>query len=121
MKDLVDVLRKTLMSSPDSAKGSGTSPMIFVKSRRGILKELRNSFETGNLLGVYSKALGEGMFLTGVSNIEDDTKEEVVTFETYDQSGEMLNRTRVSIEEIKMVCSFEKKYLNPILNKIQFA
>lgn len=121
MKDLVGVLKKSIFSSSESGKVSNTGSMLFVKSRKGILKELRNSQESGTLVGVYSRAFGEGMFLTCVSNIEHDTAAEVVTFETYDQSGQMLNRTRLSIDEIKMVCPFESKYVNPILNKMQFA
>lgn len=88
----------------------------FVKTRKGILKELIISKTSGNLLGVYSKALGEGMFLTVVENIEADGKEDVVQFNRYDMSGHILARTKVAIDEIEMVCPFNKTYRNPGLN-----
>jgi hypothetical protein len=115
---LVNSLKKTLFFSPAQ---HDESTMTFVKTRRAILNELRNSMENGTLIGVYSKPLGEGMFLVGINNIEGDQSSEIVVFETYDQSGMILNRTTVSIDEIKMVCPFEKKYKNPVLYKIQFV
>jgi hypothetical protein len=115
--NLVDSLKKTL--SIGASNENGDSPMTFVKSKKGILKELIASRDSGNLIGIYSKVLGDGMFLVGVNNIETDTSAEIIVFETYEQSGMILNRTRVSIDEIKLVCPFAKRYLNPILNKIQ--
>jgi hypothetical protein len=97
-------------------KGENTMPKIqFLKDRNSILKAISNSAETGKLLGVYSKVLGEGMFLTGVDNIENDGRGKVVVFETYDLSGQILGRTRVDLEDIKTVCPFDIQYVNPLI------
>jgi hypothetical protein len=116
--NLVDTFKKSLsLNSMNDL--TQTSPLTFTKSRKAMLRELLSSRDNGLLIGVYSRALGEGMFLVGISDIEMDGPTEVVVFETYDQSGTILGRTRLSIDEIKMVCPFHKKYSNPILNKLQ--
>ena len=98
-------------------KPQATDPvaLTFIKPRKAILKALEDSKERGNFIGVYSRVFGEGMFLTCVDDIERDGKGEVIVFATYDMSGHILSRTRVSIEEIKMVCPFNKAYVNPVL------
>jgi hypothetical protein len=116
MMNLVEKIKKSLLAQ-NKPGNSDTSPLTFIKNRKAILKELTLSRDTGNLIGVYSRALGEGMFLTGVDNIEENHGTEVIVFETYDMSGQILNRTRVSVDEIKMVCPFTSAYVNPILKK----
>lgn len=86
-----------------------------------MLKELALAKETGGLIGVYSKSFGEGMFLVGIADIDTDHGIEVIVFETYDQSGSLLSRNRLSIDEIKMVCLLNRKYVNPVLNKLVIA
>ena len=86
-----------------------------------MVKELVLAKETGSLIGIYSGALGEGMFLVGINNVEKDYKSEIITFETYDQTGALLQRPQLAIEEIKMICPFNKKYVNPVLNKLEFV
>jgi hypothetical protein len=90
--------------------------MGFVKNRRAILRELLVSKESAYLIGVYCPAFGEGMFLTTVEAIEMETKNEIIVFSQYDVSGLILSRTRVSIDEIKMVCPFHVAYYNPLLD-----
>jgi hypothetical protein len=93
-------------------------PFDFIKSKKAILKQILISKESGNLLGVYCKAFGEGIILTGVEDIENDEKEAIVVFNRYDMSGHILSRTRVSIGEIQMVCPFSRSFVNPVLAKI---
>jgi hypothetical protein len=116
---MINVLKKTL--AINSGNESTTHEQLtFIKTRKAVLKELQVARENSMLIGVYSRALGEGMFLVGVSDIETNLSSEVIVLETYDQSGSILNRTRLSIDEIKMVCPLHKKYLNPVLNKVIF-
>jgi hypothetical protein len=119
---LVNTLRKTLfVSSNNHNDQSDQSQMCFIKSRKAILKELEASKHSGTLVGVYCRALGEGMFLVGINNIESGSPSEIIVFESYDQSGVILGRTRISIDEIKMVSPFNKKYINPVLSKLQIV
>lgn len=90
-------------------------PFDFVRTKKGILKELVISSMSGNVVGIYSRALGEGMFLAAVEKIESTAKDEIIVFNRYDMSGHMLARTRVAIDEIHMVCPFSRAYTNPVL------
>jgi hypothetical protein len=119
--NLVNSLKRTLSLNSLSQDQIDDTPIAFAKTRKAVLRELESSRENGLLIGVYSKALGDGMFLVGVNAIEKDGPTEIIVFETYEQSGTILNRTRLSIDEIKMVCSFNRKYVNPILNRIQIV
>lgn len=89
------------------------TPLDFVKSRKAILKELVLSKQAGKLIGVYSRALGEGMFLTGVEAILSHGNDELIVFNRYDMSGHLLARTRVPLDEIHMVCPFNKTFQTP--------
>jgi hypothetical protein len=119
MMNLVDKLKKSLSLNQGKNELTEHFP-AFVKNRKAMLKELHDSQANGHLIGVYSRALGEGMFLTGVDNIESEAGREVIVFETYDMSGQILSRTRVSLDEIKMVCPFNTAYVNPVLSNTRF-
>ena len=114
MKNFAEKIKALVSPKSASAAIISNTPFDFVKSRKGILKELVISKKSGNLLGVYSKVFGEGMFLTEVQQIEQTGKEEVVTFNRFDMSGCILSRTRVTIDEIQMVCPFNKSYRAPV-------
>ncbi|MBT1697429.1 hypothetical protein KK083_11115 [Fulvivirgaceae bacterium PWU4] len=98
------------------ASSAEVVPFDFVRTRKGILKELVISSMSGNVVGIYSRALGEGMFLAAVEKIESNAREEIITLNRYDMSGHMLARTRVSVDEIHMVCPFNRVYTNPSMN-----
>jgi hypothetical protein len=114
MLDLVSKLPTSLFK-----KQEAPVPHLFnfVKDRVEMLKTILACMETGKLIGIYSRALGDGMFLTGVDNVESDTRGKVIVFETYDFSGQILTKTRVYLDEIKMVCPFEVEYIHPLTHK----
>lgn len=93
----------------------------FIKDRQSICKTITACLQSGKLIGVYSRALGDGMFLAGIESLENEAHGKVVVFETYDLSGQVLNRTRLFLDEIKMVCPFDIKYVNPILGQVSNA
>jgi hypothetical protein len=119
---LVNALKRTLSINETLQNDlADKKPLSFAKTKKAMLKELVSSQENGFLIGIYSKELGDGMFLVGINQIETDGPSEMIVFETYEQSGMILSRTRVAIDEIKMVCPFNKKYLNPVLYKLHIA
>lgn len=91
----------------------------FIQDKQAILKALVNSLNKGTVIGVYSRALGEGLFLTGVDDIEQNGPQQIIIFETYDVSGKALQKTRIAVNDIKMVCPFQIEYINPLLGKAQ--
>jgi hypothetical protein len=116
---MLNIVSKIQNSLRGKEEGKGYPVFNFIKDKEAILKELSHSLEHGTLIGVYSRDLGEGMFLTGVDDIEDNGRQRVIVFETYDISGKTLNKTRISLEEIKMVCPFKIEYINPLLGKVK--
>lgn len=116
MLNIVSKIQNTFSQKSESKPGVTFS---FIKDRQSILKALSKSQESGKLIGVYCRELGEGMFLTGVDSIEQEGTVKVIIFETYDLCGKILNRTRVSLDEIKMVCPFDAEYVNPLIGKIE--
>jgi hypothetical protein len=90
-------------------------PIDFVKTRKGMLKELEISKESGNAIGIYSKALGDGMFLTAVQHIQPDG---IIIFSRYDMSGAMLSQHELTLHEIQMVCPINQRYRYPLLTGI---
>lgn len=110
-EDLVNKVRSIIYFRKD-APAPDLKLLDFVKSRQGILKELMVSKESGYLIGVYCKLFGEGMFLTAVENISTTKGVEIIEFTPYDLGGEMLPATRIELNDIKMVCPFNKPYKN---------
>src|SRR5687768_4612776 len=113
MKNFAEKIR-SLISGKNQSSAILNAPVDFVKTKKGIMKELIISKQSGNLLGVYSRAMGEGMFLVTVEEIEKYGKEEVIVFNRYEMSGYTLSRTRLSIDEIQMVCPFNKSFRTPV-------
>jgi hypothetical protein len=88
----------------------------FLRSRTSIRDGLMRSKHSGTVIGVYSRALGEGMFITSVDDIYPDNDEEIIVLKRYDLSGLILQRTDLSLSEIKAVCVFDMIYRNPVLH-----
>jgi hypothetical protein len=111
------------MSLPGSRDFTSTSArrlddksLSFLRSRNSIREGLVKSKMSGTVVGVYSRALGEGMFITSVADIYPDNEEEIIVLKRYDLSGLILPRTDLSLSEIKAVCEFQMIYKNPVLN-----
>jgi hypothetical protein len=96
---------------------SETEPVVsnfqFIRSKKGILRELTFSKQTGYVIGINSPGLGEGMFLTTVADIFSVENEEIVVLKPYDIQGICLHRTHLSIDEIISVCPFNTEYVAP--------
>ena len=109
MRNLSDRIRTFIFSKKDTSLFPRYTPLDFIRSKKGILRELNMSMQSGNFVGVYSESLGQGMFLARVESIEPGHREECIRFHQYDISGQKLPKARVSLEEISMVCPFFKE------------
>jgi hypothetical protein len=116
MNSIVSKIQESLLG-----KGEAKHKMsfTFVQDKQEIFKELSNSLHRGTVIGIYCRVLGEGLFLTGVDDIEHDGPRTTIVFETYDISGKPLPKTRVDSDDIKMVCPFQIEYINPLLGKVK--
>lgn len=85
------------------------TPFDFVKTKKNIVRELMLSKESGNVVGIYCKALGSGMFLTCV----EDLKSDIVVLHRYEMSGQKLATNTIYLDEIQFVLPFSKAFRNP--------
>ena len=114
MKNFAEKIR-SLISVKLPSNSADLTPFDFVKNRKAILRELLIAKQSGTILGVYCKAFGEGMFLTGVEHVEiSGTRQGYVVFYPYDLSGKLLVKNTIELEEIQMVSPFSRPYRNPL-------
>ena len=95
---------------------TSSSNLEFVKFRKSLLNALTKSRKNGTVIGIYSPALGEGMFVTGVEDIYNDNNEQIIVLRQYDLSGAILQRNILSLGEIRAICAFDMPYRNPVLH-----
>lgn len=107
MKILAEKLRTIISGSADNTNQKKNHPFDCIKSRKGIVRELLISKESGNLVGLISPSLGEGMFLVSVLSLETESAEETVVFQRYEiTDGRFQVTTKLSVNEIKGICPF---------------
>ena len=97
------------------------SDLEILRSKKNILQQLEICKEQGKLVGIFSRTLGEGLFVTGIEDIYKWEKEEIIVLKPYDIGGNILPRNYLSLSEIKAVCPFNCTYKNPFLNLDQVA
>ena len=115
MINLAGRIRKIISGDTNILIQGKNHPFDCVKARRGILRELMISKESGNLIGLITPALGEGMFLILVLSIEPENSEGVVVFQRYDISdSRILPTAKLNINEIKGVCPFNTNKQFPL-------
>lgn len=86
----------------------------ILKEKKQILREMEFSRNTGNLVGVYSKRIGEGMFLVGVQDIiRNEADDFTIVFHPFDMSGHPLVQPAISLREICMIVPFNNPYRKP--------
>ena len=111
MKILTERLRSIISGKSDTSIQKKNHPFDCIKTRRGIVRELMISKESGNLIGVISPSLGEGMFLILVRSLESENSEEMVAFQRYELTDRRFQVTaRLTVNEIKGVCPFAHNY-----------
>jgi hypothetical protein len=118
MRNFAEKIRSLINPKNNSLLPDNT-PFDFVTTKKGILKELVISKQSNSIIGVYCKVFGEGMFLAAVEDIDGVAKGEIIVFHQYDMSGRLLPRTRIDLNEIQMVCPFNKAYRTPLFTARQ--
>jgi hypothetical protein len=116
---MLNIVSKIQESLSGKSEANGKMTFTFIQDKQEIFKALSNSLQRGTVIGVYSRALGEGLFLTGVDDIEHDGPRTTIVFETYDISGKPMPKTRIDASDIKTVCPFQIEYINPLLGKVK--
>ena len=99
MKNLIRRIKKYF----GSAVQPYTTPFTFIKTKDDIISEITRCKSTGAVLGVYSPALGQGMFFAGIDDLYVMKNEEIVVLKPFDLHGVPLKRDHLSITEISSV------------------
>ena len=110
-----------LFSQPTQSKTNllTSGNLKFIRSPRKMITALQECRDNGSVVGIYSRILGEGMFLTGVESIYLDDDEKVVVLKRYDLGGNILPRTHFSIHEFDSICQMGVPYVNPFMQAVQ--
>jgi hypothetical protein len=83
-------------------------PFDIVKAKKGIIRELQLSMESGSLIGLFSPVLSDGMLLVTVLSIESKGGREMAILAKYDIAGTLLSTSNLAINEITGICPFVK-------------
>lgn len=107
MKHVADKIRRMITRNASSITNRRRHSFDFVETRKGVLRELMLSKGSGNLIGLISPLLGEGIFLVLVVDIDSCNAEEVISYRKYHVGDRGTSSTaRISIRDIKGVCLF---------------
>jgi hypothetical protein len=92
----------------------------FITQPSEILGVLTRSKERKIAVGVNSRLLGPGTYITAVEDIllHDEI---VIVLKPYDASGHMLSITRLPLSEITSVLAFNSTFENPYYKSTQFT
>jgi hypothetical protein len=90
-----------------------------ITTRKEIFKALVESEENQSIIGITSKDLGEGMFMTSVKEILNDDDDVLIVLNSYDITGYFLEKNRVFLKNITGVIPFKAVFTNPFLKELQ--
>jgi hypothetical protein len=107
MSFFTEKIRRIFKTGGASLK-TQNQPFDFIRSKKDILRELRLSRDSGDLIGLIAPLLGHGMLFVVVQSIEFTRSQEVVVFTKHDIHGLVLSTGIIDIGEIKGVCPFVK-------------
>jgi hypothetical protein len=113
MKNLVEKVKKALPLIVEDYISEKAGVFDIVRDKREIIKELDYCRKTGNLVGVYARSFGNGLFLVGVEEINYGIKAELVTFHSHDMSGFRLPQRSILLDDIDMIIPFNNRYVKP--------
>ena len=96
------------------------TPFDFIQEPRDIFMALLDSKDRGTAIGIKSRILGKGMFVTSVDDIligDGDGNTQVI-LRGYDFTGHVLETNNILLADIEGVCRFTTKFGNPILKTL---
>jgi len=113
MKNLVGKIKRIIPLLVEDYTAADSGTFDFISKKNQIIKELDFCRKTGALVGVYSKQLGDGLFLVGVEDLVYDIKDDLVVFHPYDMTGFELRQRSIRVSNIHMIIPFNNRYVKP--------
>src|SRR5262245_48319488 len=84
-----------------------------------ILNVIVTSKENGSTIGLRSKTLGEGIFITAIDDIILEDGETIILLKPFDVTGFMLPTNKVKLDAIDAACPLISQFRNPVLKSIE--
>ena len=104
MKTVTEKILQIFSNATRPSNNCVGHPFDYVESKKSIMRELMISHDSGNVIGVISPVLGEGLFLVSITSIEPSG---TIVYRKYDvRDRRLLSAGTLKIEEIKAVCPF---------------
>jgi hypothetical protein len=115
MRNLTDIINSHLPFLGAMLKTPEPQDRSFdvFENKNLILKEMEYSAKTRNVVGVYSRVLGNGMFLVGVEEVIEGAGDKMIVFYPYDMGGYELPRRILFLDEISSIVPFNNGYVSP--------
>src|SRR5687768_3786763 len=91
-------------------------------SRDDVFKALLQSKKTKSIIGINSKSLGPGTYMTSVVELVTDQNDDtIVVLQSYDMTGYFFDTSALKLEEIESVIPFTALFENPFLRGMKRA
>jgi hypothetical protein len=95
-----------------------TSELAFISDPEQILPYLEHSKVEGTVVGISAPILGNGIFLTGIEDIRKQGEDFIIVLKGYDVTGYILERNKISLNDIRAICPFKSPFNNPYLREL---
>ena len=93
--------------------------MNFQTEPKKILRILEQSLFESTLAGIYAPSiLGPGIFITTVEKILLGIDDVRIHLCEYDSTGYILAKNQMNLSDIKRVCSFSSRMVNPYMKEL---
>jgi hypothetical protein len=92
---------------------------IFISEKYQMLLSLKLSVDSGSVVGVIARALGEDMVLCAVESINSMGDDVIVHFKECDLHGKKLRQSFIALQDISRIHPFITQYNDPIHERIR--
>ena len=90
----------------------------FTREEGEILKAVLDSKEKGTMIALAVPSIGAGVFITAVNDVTLNDGETFIHLKSYDVTGRILEKTRLSLKEIVGACTLHSQWQNPYLKNL---
>jgi hypothetical protein len=92
----------------------------IIRKKEDMLRAILQSKISKSVIGIQSKALGPGTYMTSVVQlIVNEADETTVVLKAYDMTGYFFDRSTLSLDEIEGVIPFTALFENPFLRDME--
>jgi hypothetical protein len=113
MKFLLDSARRYILNRVQKPAPLLEMPFLAVCEQKEMLAEILEAKRRGRTVGIYSHALGQGMFLAGIDDVYFLMDQQILVLKPYDFYGNLLRRDHLLLDELKCIVPLSLIYTDP--------